>query len=141
MLAVLGILAAIMIPTLTGYITRSKNRQIQAETRLCVLAVQSLANEMYAKGYKPQLTEAAAKPTDPANVVDFVIYPEDVLALAELQGTVKDIEFKEDKNQAKVTKLTYQHAASPNGDGQVCTYTNTSGNAGGTAGSYTSPYK
>nr|WP_302641216.1 prepilin-type N-terminal cleavage/methylation domain-containing protein [uncultured Agathobaculum sp.] len=48
-LVILAILAALLIPALTGYIDRAKEKQIVAETRQCVMAAQTLADEYYAK--------------------------------------------------------------------------------------------
>ena len=48
-LVILAILAALLIPALTGYINRAKEKQIVAETRQCVMAAQTLADEYYAK--------------------------------------------------------------------------------------------
>lgn len=48
-LVILAILAALLIPALTGYINRAKQKQIVAETRQCVMAAQTLADEYYAK--------------------------------------------------------------------------------------------
>jgi len=49
-LVILAILAALLIPALTGYIDKAKKKQIVAETRACVMAAQTLADEEYAKG-------------------------------------------------------------------------------------------
>ena len=48
-LVILAILAALLIPARTGYINRAKEKQIVAETRQCVMAAQTLADEYYAK--------------------------------------------------------------------------------------------
>ena len=128
MLAVLGILAAIMIPTLTGYITRAKSRQIQAETRLCVMAAQSLANDIYAKGYEPKMKGEAGATAD--NQVD----PAEVLTLAELTG-LGSVTFSFETGKAKVSTLTYKHEdGKGKGDGKSCTYT------AGTPGKYVDNY-
>ena len=46
-LVILAILAALLIPALTGYIDKAKKKQIVAETRSCVMAAQTLADEKY----------------------------------------------------------------------------------------------
>ena len=46
-LVILAILAALLIPALTGYIDKAKQKQIIAETRQCVMAAQTLADETY----------------------------------------------------------------------------------------------
>lgn len=46
-LVILAILAALLIPALTGYIDKAKKKQIVAETRQCVMAAQTYAEERY----------------------------------------------------------------------------------------------
>ena len=48
-LVILAILAALLIPALTGSIQKAQQKQIIAETRQCVMAAQTLADEYYAK--------------------------------------------------------------------------------------------
>lgn len=48
-LVILAIMAAILIPSLIGYIDKSRENSIVTETRSIVTAVQSLASEKYAK--------------------------------------------------------------------------------------------
>jgi prepilin-type N-terminal cleavage/methylation domain len=47
-LVILAILAALLVPSLTGYIDRAGSQALIAETRLVVMAVQTLASESYA---------------------------------------------------------------------------------------------
>lgn len=51
-LVILAILAALLIPALTGYIDKAKKKQIVAETRSCVMAAQTYAEEQYAMDTK-----------------------------------------------------------------------------------------
>ena len=46
-LVILAILAALLIPALTGYIDKAKEKKIVAETRMVVMAVQTVASEAY----------------------------------------------------------------------------------------------
>ena len=46
-LVILAILAALLIPALTGYIDKSKKDQVVAETRMLHEAVQTVASEAY----------------------------------------------------------------------------------------------
>lgn len=46
-LVILAILAALLVPALTGYIDKAKEKAIIAETRQCVMAAQTLADESY----------------------------------------------------------------------------------------------
>ena len=48
-LVILAILAALLIPALTKYIDKAKNKSIVAETRQAVMAAQTLVDEKYAK--------------------------------------------------------------------------------------------
>ena len=46
-LVILGILAALLVPALTGYIDRAKKQSALAETRQVVMAAQTLVSEAY----------------------------------------------------------------------------------------------
>ena len=46
-LVILAILAALLVPALTGYIDKAKEKKIVAETRMVVMAVQTVASEAY----------------------------------------------------------------------------------------------
>ncbi|MEG0750812.1 MAG: prepilin-type N-terminal cleavage/methylation domain-containing protein [Oscillospiraceae bacterium] len=48
-LVILAILAAIMIPSMTGWIDKAKNQSILVEARSALLAAQTLVSEKYAK--------------------------------------------------------------------------------------------
>lgn len=99
-LVILAILAALLIPTLTGYIDRAKEKNVIAETRQCVMAAQTLANEAYGKvavGTSVTVKEA------------------DVQTLAEVKGIVSDITFNA-TDKSKIAGLKYTNS------GKVCTY-------------------
>ena len=102
-LVILAILAALLIPALTGYIDKAKDKSIIAETRQCVMAAQTLADEAYGK------VQAGASVT---------VTPADVKKLAEVKGTVSDISF-DTADKSKITGLKYTINA------KVCTYTTT----------------
>ena len=46
-LVILAILAALLIPALTGYINKAKEKKVIAETRMAVMAAQTLYDESY----------------------------------------------------------------------------------------------
>lgn len=46
-LVIIAILAAMLIPALTGYIDKAKEKDIIAETRSAVMATQTLVDEAY----------------------------------------------------------------------------------------------
>lgn len=48
-LVIIAILAALLIPALTGYINKAKEKSITAETRQAVMAAQTLVDEEYGK--------------------------------------------------------------------------------------------
>ncbi len=48
-LVILAIMAAVLIPSLVGYINKARENTVVSETRSVVTAVQSLASEKYAK--------------------------------------------------------------------------------------------
>lgn len=48
-LVILAILAAIMIPSMTGWIDKAKQKSVLVEARSALLAAQTLASENYAK--------------------------------------------------------------------------------------------
>lgn len=86
-LVILGILAAIGVPSLIGYIRKAQRESLIVECRHCVAASQTILVEAYAE--KVALVPSA----------------DDVIALAEMPGTVSAIEIDSD---AVMTKhLTY----------------------------------
>lgn len=100
-LVILAILAALLIPALTGYIDKAKEKNVIAETRQCVMAAQTLADETYA-------TNTSVATVDAGKVKE----------LAEVKGTASNIKIE----KGKVTTLTY----TPAGDNasRVCYYSN-----------------
>lgn len=48
-LAILAILATLLIPTMTGYIDKANEEKIVAETRMAVMAAQTVVSENYAR--------------------------------------------------------------------------------------------
>lgn len=102
-LVIIAILAAMLIPALTGYIDKAKNKSIIAETRSAVMAAQTLIDEKYGKtdvGEGVKETEITVK---------------DIAELAEVDAT-KISKFTLNEAGTKVATLTYT-------DGKkVCTY-------------------
>lgn len=85
-LVILAILAALLIPALTGYIDRAQKKQIEAETRQAVMAAQTIADELYAKGIS-SITEGT---TDGATPPTITFSGAEIEKLAELPtGSVK----------------------------------------------------
>ena len=88
-LVILAILAALLIPTLTGYIDRAKEKNVIAETRQCVMAAQTLADEAYASVAKD------------GSITD--LSTSDIETLAEVKGDVKSVTV----DKGVVTALQY----------------------------------
>ena len=100
-LVILAILAAFLVPTLTGYVDRANDKALISETRLAVMAAQTLGDEVYATGEKPELGN------------DKTVKAEDIKALAEVDGTIESVTYND---KAKVTALTYKSG------GKSCNY-------------------
>ncbi len=104
-LVILAILAALLIPALTGYIDKAKEKQIIAETRQCVMAAQTIADEItapLAAGSYADTTAVAAKKAE-------------IAALAEVtEANIGDITLTD----GKITKLVYTSGS------KTCTYEN-----------------
>lgn len=88
-LVILAILAALLIPALTGYINRAKEKNVIAETRQCVMAAQTLADEAYASVAKD------------GSITD--LSTSDIETLAEVKGDVKSVTV----DKGVVTALQY----------------------------------
>ena len=109
-LVIIAILAAMLIPALTGYIDKAKDKDIIAETRSAVMATQTLVDEEYAGK-----DVGSAVEFDKGNVT-----VTNITELAEIDGTIDGVEINKD---GKVTKLVYTK------DGKTCTYS-VAGNKG-----------
>lgn len=109
-LVIIAILAAMLIPALTGYIDKAKDKDIIAETRSAVMATQTLVDEEYAGK-----DVGSAVEFDKGNVT-----VTNITELAEIDGTIDEVEINKD---GKVTKLVYTK------DGKTCTYS-VAGNKG-----------
>ena len=105
---ILAILAALLIPALTGYIDKAKRKSIVAETRQAVMAAQTLVDEAYAN---VQSTDKIQFGAGTEKDVTYIGYDK-VKELAETAETPSNGEIA----SGKVTKLVYSHA------GRTCTY-------------------
>ncbi len=110
-LVILAILAALLIPALVGYIDRAKEKQVISDTRSCVMAAQTIADEQYAIDAIPAAGLDKSSQIDSADFVDLI------RDLADVDGTVTDVSVGSD---GKVASLTYS-------SGKTCTYTETTG--------------
>lgn len=115
-LVILAILAALLVPALTGYIDRAKEKSVIAETRSVVMAAQTLEDEAYATtnvGVKVDFNATSEATTGTTYAA--------AKALAEVKGTVKDIQVGPN---GVISSVQYTNK------GKTCTYD-------GTAGTYT----
>lgn len=103
-LVILAILAALLIPALTKYIDKAKEKDIIAETRQVVMAAQTLTDEAYAKkAVDGEVEYGDGKDVTQAAVAD----------LAEVTpDNITDVTIV----NAKVTGVTYEKS------GKTCTY-------------------
>ncbi len=107
-LVILAILAALLIPALTKYIDRAKNKSIVAETRQTVMAAQTLVDEAYAKADVGSNTVQVG--TAEGNITKKAIA--DLAEVAE--GNIGDITVE----NGKIKTLKYTKS------GKTCTYSN-----------------
>ena len=88
-LVILAILAAMLVPTMTGYIDRANQDKLVAETRMIVMAAQTIASEQYGAGDAGETINTMHSSSDGADS----IYQE-IKELAEnkedFQVTIKD---------------------------------------------------
>ena len=100
-LVILAILAALLIPALTGYISKAKEKNAVAECRQVVMAAQTLYDEAYGKDSKMTVTTITFSKD---NAIKF----EDVAKLAEVTATnIKLIEVGTGDNANKIAKVQY----------------------------------
>ena len=98
-LAILAILATLLIPTMTGYIDKANEEKIVAETRMAVMAAQTVVSENYARDPEAwnDVRLDTANPGEPENFLG------EIQTLSETQGNIKSVEIK----SGKVTALSY----------------------------------
>ncbi|WP_454970541.1 prepilin-type N-terminal cleavage/methylation domain-containing protein [Dorea sp.] len=103
-LVILAILAALLIPALTKYIDKAKEKSIIAETRQIVMAAQTLVDEKWSDDQTSEVTVAENGNVKFSDVMDLAEIKDGTIT-----GTVTVVD-------GKITSLTYQHA------GKQCVY-------------------
>lgn len=100
-LAILAILATLLIPTMTGYIDKANEEKIVAETRMAVMAAQTVVSENYARDPEAwnDVRLDTANPGEPENFL------EEIQALSEAPGDIQSIVIK----SGEVTALSYEN--------------------------------
>ena len=96
-LVILAILAAMLVPTMTGYIDRANQDKLVAETRMIVMAAQTIASEQYGAGDAGETINTMHSSSDGADS----IYQE----IKELAETKEDFQVTITDNQ--VDNVTY----------------------------------
>lgn len=96
-LVILAILAAMLVPTMTGYIDRANQDKLVAETRMIVMAAQTIASEQYGAGDAGETINTMHTSSDGADS----IYQE----IKELAETKEDFQVTIKDNQ--VDNVTY----------------------------------
>lgn len=94
-LVILAILAAVLVPSMVGWIDKAKDSAVNAEARAAYLAAQTLASEAYGLG------------TDFGDEEDEEDDEAAILALADLTGKGEITELE--VSGGKVTKITYKN--------------------------------
>ena len=116
-----AILAALLVPTLTGYIDKANKQKIIAETRQAVMAAQTIASEQYAvyqvptDGTKFSMTKDTEVPKSDGSGKE--AYSAAIETLGELKGKVKEVTVNE---KGAVTLLKLEN------NGKTCTHNSTS---------------
>lgn len=87
-LVILSVLAAMLAPTMTGYIDKAKGKRVEAELHQAVVAAQTLADEAY----------ALAENYDGITL-------ESIAALAELEGELQAVYLDEDNGKVAYVAL------------------------------------
>lgn len=135
-LVIMAILAAALIPSLIGYISKTKEQNVQSECQQAVTAAQTIASGLYASAdgkytFSPAGGGDSITVDDSTtkNIVTTMGNAKDaVKKLAEVPGTVVTIEVS---NDGLVTKLVYAEGDGATGKKQ-CTYTRANATAAGT---------
>ena len=122
-LVILAILAALLIPALTGYIDKAKEKSITAETRQTVMAAQTLLDEAY--GATDNAQDNSLDGNDFQQTGEFT--KAKVAKLAEVsESNIVSVKV----SGAKITELVYKDTKAK----KQCTYTKAA--ADGSKGKY-----
>lgn len=105
-LVILAILAAIIVPSLTGYIDSAREKRLIVQTRQAVMAAQVLFDEAYGAGVSQSIGRACE------NVLGLSIgastIGEEIYKLAELDDEEGDIKSVSTDDTGKISALIWQ---------------------------------
>lgn len=100
-LAILAILATLLIPTMTGYIDKANEEKIIAETRMAVMAAQTVVSENYARD--PEAWVEEKELTSMEDTGDKLL--QEIKKLSETSGDIQSVTVV----NGKVTALSYEN--------------------------------
>ena len=100
-LAILAILATLLIPTMTGYIDKANEEKIIAETRMAVMAAQTVVSENYARD--PEAWVEEKELTSMEDTGDKLL--QEIKKLSETSGDIQSVTVA----NGKVTALSYEN--------------------------------
>ncbi|HJC55666.1 MAG TPA: type II secretion system GspH family protein [Candidatus Gemmiger stercoravium] len=101
-LAILAILATLLIPTMTGYIDKANEEKIVAETRMAVMAAQTVVSENYARDPE-NWGNVELTPGSPPDFQKDENFLGEIQTLSETPGDIQSVIVTE----GKVTALSY----------------------------------
>ena len=113
-LAILAILATLLIPTMTGYIDKANEEKIVAETRMAVMAAQTVVSENYARDPEKWGNVELTLGSPPEFQTEDEDFLGEIQTLSETPGIIQSVIVKD----GKISKLSYE-----NGD-VTCDYLN-----------------
>lgn len=103
-LVIMAILAAALIPSLTGYIKKTKEQSVRSECQSAVQAAQTIASGAYADGNGEYKVDGVTLDFDDDITAGSDAYKTAIASLAEVpSGTVTDVTVVD----GRVTALTY----------------------------------
>lgn len=100
-LAILAILATLLIPTMTGYIDKANEEKIVAETRMAVMAAQTVVSENYARD--PEAWVEEKELTSMEDTGNKLL--QEIKELSETSGDIQSVTVV----NGKVTALSYDN--------------------------------
>lgn len=100
-LAILAILATLLIPTMTGYIDKANEEKIVAETRMAVMAAQTVVSENYARD--PEAWVEEKELTSMEDTGNELL--QEIKKLSETSGDIQSVTVV----NGKVTALSYEN--------------------------------
>ena len=103
-LAILAILATLLIPTMTGYIDKANEEKIVAETRMAVMAAQTVVSENYARDPE-KWGNVELTPGSPPDFQEDEDFLGEIQTLSETSGDIQSVTVV----NGKVTALSYEN--------------------------------